>query len=281
MNELTLADLGLTSLAASTLPAEHAQMLAATLDASFDPTKALPLLWHWAYFNPVVGTAGLGPDGHPRRGSPLLADFPRRMWVGGEVRAEGPLRADTAAVRRTRLLSHARKQGSTGELLVVTLEHTVEQDDRILVVERQDVIYRQDGGVTPPAGPAVDLPLTPGWRETIVPTTTLLFRFSAVTFNGHRIHYDHDYATRAEHYPDLVVHGPLTAMLLAQSASHHLGKALQSFAYRASSPLFVDQPVCVDGVVAASPSGETATMTATRVDGVVGMTATVTAASES
>jgi len=210
----------------------------------------------------------------------LLGDFPRRMWVGGEVRAEGPLRADTASVRRTRLFNHARKQGSTGELLVVTLEHTVEQDDRILVVERQDVIYRQAGGVTPPAGPAVELPLTPGWRETVVPTTTLLFRFSAVTFNGHRIHYDHDYATRVEHYPDLVVHGPLTAMLLAQSASHHLGKALQSFAYRASSPLFVDQPIRVDGVVAAGPAGETATMTATRVDGVVGMTATATAASD-
>jgi len=278
MNELTLADLGLTSLGASTLPAEHAQMLAATLDATFDPTEALPLLWHWAYFNPVVGTAGLGPDGHPLRGSPLLADFPRRMWVGGEVRAEGPLRADTASVRRTRLLNHARKEGSTGELLVVTLEHTVEQDERTVIVERQDVIYRQAGGVTPPAGPAVELPPTPGWRETVLPTTTLLFRFSAVTFNGHRIHYDQDYATRAEHYPDLVVHGPLTAMLLAQSASHHLEKPLQSFAYRASSPLFVDQPIHVDGLVAAD--SETATMTATRIDGIVGMTATATAVSD-
>ena len=106
----------------------------------------------------------------------------------------------------------------------MTLEHTVEQDDRTVIVERQDVIYRQAGGVTPPAGPAATLPPPPGWRETVVPTTTLLFRFSAVTFNGHRIHYDHDYATRSEHYPDLVVHGPLTAMLLAQSASRHLGK---------------------------------------------------------
>jgi 3-methylfumaryl-CoA hydratase len=255
-------------------------MLAATLDATFNPTEALPLLWHWAYFNPVVGTAGLGSDGHPRRGSPLLADFPRRMWVGGEVRAEGFLRVDTASVRRTRLLSHDRKRGSTGELLVVTLEHTVEQDDRILILERQDVIYRQEGGITPPAGPAVELPPTPGWRQIVVPTTTLLFRFSAATFNGHRIHYDHDYATRDEHYPNLVVHGPLTAMLLAQSASHHLGKPVQSFAYRASSPLFVDQPVSIDGVVSSSADGEAATMTATRVDGVVGMTATATAASD-
>jgi 3-methylfumaryl-CoA hydratase len=278
MSDLTLADLGLTSQQTSMLPAEHAQMLAATLDVSFDPALPLPLLWHWAYFNSVVGTAELGPDGHPRRESPLLVDFPRRMWVGGEVRSEGLLRADTASVRRTRLLNHTRKQGSSGDLLVVTLEHTVEQDHRTVIVERQDVIYRPAGGATPSAGPAVEPPAAQGWRETLVPTTTLLFRFSAVTFNGHRIHYDHDYATGSEHYPGLVVHGPLTAMVLAQSATRHLGRPLQSFAYRASSPLFADQPVTVDGVMGASPAGETATMTATRVDGVVGMTATATAA---
>jgi 3-methylfumaryl-CoA hydratase len=220
-----------------------------------------------------VRTAELGPDGHPKRESPLLLDFPRRMWVGGEVRAEGSLRTDTASVRRTQLLNHARKQGSTGDLVLVTLEHTVEQGGRTVIVERQDVIYRQAGGATPPAGPAVELPPTKGWSEIIQPTTTLLFRFSAVTFNGHRIHYDRDYATQVEHYPDLVVHGPLTAMLLAESASRHLGKPLASFAYRASSPLFVDQRVSVDGTVAPA-DGKTATMTATRSDGVVGMTAT-------
>jgi 3-methylfumaryl-CoA hydratase len=273
VSDLTLADLGLTSEQSSTLPSEHAQMLAATLDVAFDPTLPLPLLWHWAYFNAVVGTAGLGPDGHPERESPLLVDFPRRMWVGGEVRAGGPLRTDTASVRRTKLLKHSRKQGSTGDLLIVTLEHTVEQDGRTIIVERQDVIYRQAGGVTPPPGPAVALPPAQGWRETVNPTTTLLFRFSAVTFNGHRIHYDHDYATQVEHYPNLVVHGPLTAVLLATSASRQLGKPLESFDYRASSPLFVDQPICMDGIAAATPV-ESATMTATRIDGVVGMTAT-------
>jgi 3-methylfumaryl-CoA hydratase len=281
VSELTLVDLGLTSEQTSTLPAEHAQMLAATLDVAFDPTVALPLLWHWAYFNPVVGTAGLGPDGHPRRESPLLVDFPRRMWVGGEVRSQGPLRTDVTSVRRTRLLSHARKQGSSGELLIVTLEHTIEQGDRTAVVERQDVIYRQVGGVTPPTGPASMPPPTEGWRETVQPTTALLFRFSAVTFNSHRIHYDHDYATSIEGYPDLVVHGPLTAMLLAASASYHLGRPLRSFAYRASNPMFVDQAVRIDGAADASPDGETATMTATRIDGVVGMTATATAAKDS
>lgn len=277
MNNLTLAELGLTSEQTSNLPAEHAQLLAATLDVTFDPTLALPLLWHWAYFNPVVGTGGLGHDGHPQRKSPLLVDFPRRMWVGGEVTAEVPLRTDVASVRRTRLLNHARKHGSTGEFLVVTLEHTIEQDGRTAVVERQDVIYRQAGGVTPPAGPATAPPPKEGWRESVELTTALLFRFSAVTFNSHRIHYDRDYATTVEHYPDLVVHGPLTAMLLAQSASDHLSKPLRSFAYRASSPLFVGQALRVDGVIRPSPLGTMATMTATRIDGVVGMTATATA----
>jgi hydroxyacyl-ACP dehydratase HTD2-like protein with hotdog domain len=276
VSDFTLGDLGLTSEQSSSLPAEHAHTLAATLDVTFDPARPLPLLWHWAYFNPVVGTSELGSDGHPRRTSSLLADFPRRMWVGGEVRAEGPLHTDVPSVRRTRLLSDARKHGSTGDLLVVTLEHTIEQDGRAVIVERQDVIYRPAGGVTPPAGPAVEPTPIQGWRESVLPTSTLLFRFSAVTFNGHRIHYDHDYATGVEHYPGLVVHGPLTAMVLAQSASRQLGRSLQLFAYRASSPLFVDQPIQVDGVIVASPEGETATMTATRIDGVVGMTATAT-----
>jgi 3-methylfumaryl-CoA hydratase len=277
MSELSVVDLGLVGEQASTVPAEHAHMLAATLDVAFDATHPLPLLWHWGYFNPLVGTAGLGADGHPRRESPLLAEFPRRMWVGGEVRAQGALRVDTPAVRRTRLLSHARKQGSTGALVVVTLEHTVDQDDRTVIVERQDVIYRAPGGVSAPPGPEVEPPTVQGWRHTVQPTTALLFRFSAVTFNSHRIHYDQEYATRVEGYPGLVVHGPLTAMLLAQSASQHLGRPLRSFAYRATTPLFVDQPVRIDGFVTASPDGEAVTMTATRVDGAVAMTATAIA----
>ena len=221
-----------------------------------------------------MGTAELGPDGHPRREGPILVDFPRRMWVGGEVRCHGSLQTDTTTVRRTRLVSHARKQGSTGPLLVVSLEHRISQDEHTAVIERQDVIYRQAGGVTPPVGPPVAAPpATDGWRESVVPTTTLLFRFSAVTFNSHRIHYDHEYATQKEGYPGLVVHAPLTAILLAESASRRLGRPLRSFAYRASSPLFVDQPVRVDGNTSQTSEGEVATMTATRIDGVVSMTA--------
>ena len=147
----------------------------------------------------------------------------------------------------------------------------------MVIVERQDVIYRRGGGITPPTGPAAELPPALGWRETVQPTTVLLFRFSAVTFNSHRIHYDRHYATKVERYPDLVVHGPLTAILLAQSAARHLAKPLRSFTYRSSSPLFVQEPVSIDGVLTRSPEGETAAMTATRTDGVVAMSATATA----
>jgi 3-methylfumaryl-CoA hydratase len=276
---LSLAELGISEEAHSVLPGEDIQKLAATLDVPHDPASPLPLLWHWAFFNAAVSTANLGPDGHPRRESPLLDKFPRRMWVGGEVASKGLLHPDTPTVRRTRLREHARKHGSTGELLIVTLEHTVEQLGNAAVVETQDLIFREAGGAAVPAeGLSVSLPPPTGWREIFNPTTQLLFRFSAVTFNSHRIHYDHDYATRVEHYPRLVVHGPLTAMLLAESAARHLDGALRTFSYRASHPLFVDRPVSIDGETLAGPDRRTATMMATRTDGLVAMTATATAA---
>jgi 3-methylfumaryl-CoA hydratase len=270
---LSLAELGLPEESTSMLPGEDGQKLAATLDAAHDPTLPLPLLWHWTFFNPIVNTTGLGSDGHPRRESSLLANFPRRMWVGGEVRSAGPLDYDTPTVRRTRLVSHVQKRGSTGDLLIVTLEHTVQQRGITALVETQDLIFREAGGTTAPEGPAIEVPATAGWREIVTPTAPLLFRFSAVTFNSHRIHFDHDYATQVERYPALVVHGPLTAMLLAGAASQRLNKPLATFSYRASNPLFVDRPMTID--VEASGS-EIATMTATRVDGAVAMRATAT-----
>ena len=185
------------------LPAEHAQMLAATLDVAYDPTRALPLLWHWAYFNPRGDRRRSGLTVTPCARARCSSTFPGACGSAGRSATEGLLRTDIASVRRTRLLSHARKQGSTGDLLVVTLEHTVEQGDRTVIVERQDVIYRQAGRLHAAGGPAATLPPAQGWRETVMPTTMLLFRFSAVTFNGHRIHYDHDYATEASTTPTL------------------------------------------------------------------------------
>jgi 3-methylfumaryl-CoA hydratase len=279
MTGLSLADLGISEEATSVLPGEDVQKLGATLNVPHDPVLPLPMLWHWAFFNAVVSTTDLGADGHPRRESPLLVRFPRRMWVGGEVASKSLLRPDTPTVRRTSLRNHVQKHGSTGELLIVTLEHTVEQLGNTAVVETQDLIFREASGAAVPAeGPSVGVPPPAGWREIFNPTTPLLFRFSAVTFNSHRIHYDHDYATRVERYPRLVVHGPLTAMLLAESAARHLDGPLRSFSYRASHPLFVDAPVNIDGETLIGPDHRTATMTATRMDGLVAMTATAIAA---
>ena len=233
MTDLTLDDLGLAETSISRVASDHSQLVAATLDEIPAPARTLPLLWHWAYFNPVVSSAELGPDGHRRRHGPLLTEFPRRMWVGGEVRAARPLQLDEYATRRTHLATHTIKKGSTGDLLLVTLEHTIEQQGSIVLAERQDVVYRPAGGETRPPGEPVDLSaLDADWSETITPDAPLLFRFSAITFNSHRIHYDRDYATGDEGYPALVVHGPLTAMLLARSATRHLRRGLSHFSFR-------------------------------------------------
>jgi 3-methylfumaryl-CoA hydratase len=272
MTQLTPASLGLAEEQSSELSGEHAQLLGATLDIPFAAGTPLPLLWHWAYFNPSVPSAGLGPDGHAKRDSPMLADYPRRMWVGGEVRSVVPLLTGTPAVRRTRVVDHAVKHGSTGDLLVVSLEHTIEQRDVVAVIERQDVIYRGATGTT--AAPGEPTPATApegGWMDVVVPSRPVLFRFSALTFNAHRIHYDAAYATEVEHYPGVVVQGPLTAMLLAGSATRHLDITPKSFSFRASAPLFADQEIRLHG----SLSDSTATRTATRFDGVTAMAATV------
>jgi 3-methylfumaryl-CoA hydratase len=274
---LTLAELGLPAEQAATLSADHAALVAATLDAP-PPGRELPLLWHWAYFHPAVPTAALGDDGHPRREGALLATFPRRMWVGGSVERRRALRTDVPARRRTELAQHRRTHGSSGELLIVSLQHTVEQEGAEAVVERQDVVYRGAGGATPPPGDPVDPPADAEVQETVVPGSPLLFRFSAVTFNSHRIHYDRRYATEVEGYPGLVVHGPLTAMLLADLGERLLGSPVRRFDYRASNPLFADQPVYLLGNrTTGDGGGPAATLRAVRVDGAVAMTATALA----
>ncbi len=270
-SDLTLDDLGLVEHQSSQLGCDHARAVAATLDANVPDDGTLPLLWHWAYFNPLVPSAGLGPDGHPVRHGELLVEHPRRMWVGGQVRLTGPIRLDVPAIRQTRVISHERKSGSTGRLLLVGLEHTIRQDGVAVLTERQDVIYRTADGVTPAPGPAVHVaPEGADWVETFSPTKPLLFRFSAVTFNSHRIHFDRDYAIDEEGYPDLVVHGPLTAIMLAMSATRRIDEGLNSFEFRARAPLFVDQPVTISG----SHSDDSVALTATRSDGSTAMTAT-------
>jgi len=241
----------------------------------------LPLLWHWCYLLDRPAQADLGPDGHPVRGVLPAPPAPglRRMWAGGRVRASGVLRCGEPATRLTRVLSMTDKVGRTGPMTFVVVGHQIVQRDHVVVDEEQDIVYRAP--VTAAAGSAgagagagaegadsAGAPvLPPGAGEREIPVSpTLLFRFSALTYNAHRIHYDRDFARDVEGYPGLLTHGPLQALAMAEAARAAAGAASggpasrdRFFEYRLVSPLFDHQGM----VVSAVPSTD-ATSTAVR-----------------
>jgi 3-methylfumaryl-CoA hydratase len=243
----TLADTGFTAHSRSAIAEEQAQRLAACLDVDARVLDAgeLPILWHWACFLPLVATAGLGPDGHPRR-RPEMDAFPQRMWVGGRIRVERALRLDLEAQRSSRLASAEPKDGSTGRFWLLTVAHTISQDGARCVEEEQDLVLREASAVVPPGDDRYDPP-EGDWVEERHTDPVLLFRFSAATANSHRIHYDHPYATSVEGYPDLVVHGPLTALLLADFARLHHREPLHEVAFRARAPHFANRRFWLTG----------------------------------
>jgi len=215
-----------------------------------DLDRGLPPLWHWVYLLDRPAQADLGPDGHPVRHTVPEPPGPgrRRMWAGGQVRTRGPLVCGEPATKRTRVLSTEQKRGRTGALTFVAVGHEIVQGGRVVVEERHDIVYRD---AAPPGGTAAD----PGEREPKVPpadgewaietSPALLFRFSALTYNGHRIHYDRDYARDVEGYPGLVVHGPLQALAMAESALHLVCSGDVVFYYRLRSPLFDHQGLVI------------------------------------
>lgn len=212
--------------------------------------SALPPFFHQLYFWTPRPPAGLGRDGHPKVGGGIIPDMglPRRMWAGGRLKFAHPLVAGEPAERVSRLEQAARKTGRSGPLAFVTLRHEIRQGGRVCLTEWQDLVYRQD------PDPAAPRPVPPKARrdETerreMTYSSTLLFRYSALTFNGHRIHYDLDYAREVEGYDGLVVHGPLLAQQLMLMACDLLGP-LGEFAFRASSPLmhFERAELCRNG----------------------------------
>ncbi|MEN4826827.1 MaoC family dehydratase N-terminal domain-containing protein [Pseudomonas sp. P39-UII1] len=221
--------------------------LAATLNEPTPaPGDALPLLWHWAFFQEPVGEPGLGADGHPARGGFLPpADNRNRMWAGGRLTFNQPLRVDAQVTRRSTILDVQEKHGRTGSLLFVTVQHEYVQDGQCALVEEQDIVYREP---TPPKLSGTD-PLPQGeWQQAVQPTPTLLFRYSAVTFNGHRIHYDWPYVTETEGYPGLVVHGPLIATLnLRAFVQAHPHAQVRRFSFRGVRPLICPDAFEVGG----------------------------------
>ena len=219
-----------------------AQALAATLDQTpqFAEGDALPPLWHWIYFWAVSPQSECGEDGHPKRGGflPPVA-LPRRMWAGGRLRFDRAITLGSTATRDSRIEDVKIKSGNSGQLAFVTVSHQISSAGQMAIYEEHDIVYRDN---PQPNAPAVQSKLAPTnaiWSRTITPDPGLLFRYSALTFNGHRIHYDRSYVTEVEGYPGLIVHGPLIAILLIELVrSHYPNRQIQSFDFRAVSPIF-------------------------------------------
>ena len=223
------------------------------------PFGELPLLWHWVYLLDRPATVSLGADGHQAVGGmpvPPGAGL-RRMFAGGRAWRHGPLRIGAEATRRTWQASAAVKQGRTGLLHFVTVRTEISQGGAVVVSEEQDLVYREPApaGEAPPTASeppaASEPPVPPGDGDWVVEVDpVLLFRYSALTYNAHRIHYDRDYA-RSEGYPGLLVHGPLQALLMAELARRS-GRPAAEYSYRLVSPLYDDQGL----VVSASADGD-------------------------
>jgi len=219
----------------------QARQMAATLGTAgdFSDGAELPALWHWMGWTPETPMSGLGTDGHPARGG-FLPPIPleRRMWAGGRLSFLGPLRIGEVLHRRSEILKVTEKTGSTGRMVFVTLRHDITGAEGAGIEEEQDIVYvAMPDSYSPP--PPVSAAPGPLWTQPVPVDTVRLFRFSALTFNAHRIHFDLPYATGVEKYPGLVVHGPLQAMLLIEAARAHRGGAAPArFRFRGIRPAF-------------------------------------------
>jgi 3-methylfumaryl-CoA hydratase len=229
---------------------ERVAALGATLgiDGDYSAGAGLPPGWHWIFFNPFVPRQQLGVDGHPRRGGFLPpVSLPRRMWAGGRLGYDRALTIGEEGVRESSILKVEAKSGRAGRLVFVTVRHVIGCDGTACITEEQDIVYREAAAPGTPSPAPSPAPQDATWSEEVRPDTVLLFRYSALTSNGHRIHYDQHYAKSEENYPDLVVHGPLTATLLQTFAQRHDGRPLKSFEFRGMSPLFVSSPFRLEG----------------------------------
>ncbi|QOQ82574.1 MULTISPECIES: FAS1-like dehydratase domain-containing protein [Comamonas] len=257
--------------------------LSATLDRD-DPVpedgSAVPALWHWLYFLPHARQSEIGPDGHPRRGGFLPpVPLPRRMWAGGRLRWEtdNPLRVGQEVQRVSTIRSVQHKTGRSGELLFVLVEHRFLNHDGLALTEEHDIVYRAAARPGDPVPPPQQPPLAgqAAWSRSIVPDDILLFRYSALTFNGHRIHYDRRYVTQVEGYPGLIVHGPLIATLLLDLLRRNLpGARVVAFDFKALRPTFDLHPFSVHGKP--RDDGRTIDLWAQDHDGFLTMQATAT-----
>ena len=235
--------------------------LAATLDwpasgvAHPAAGTPLPKLWHWLYFLPFASQSDIGEDGHPRRGGFLPpVSLPRRMWAGSDFVFHTPLQIGDALTRTSTIVDIREKSGRTGSLIFVKVRHEITRNSEadVALTEHHNIVYRAAPAPDDVPPPAVAAPATSAWTRQIVPNDVLLFRYSALTFNGHRIHYDRQYVTQVEGYPGLVVHGPLIATLLMDLLHREWPAAkVQRFEFKAVRPTFDTHPFSVHGQPAA------------------------------
>ncbi len=257
------------------------QALNATLDhPPLDAAagRPLPPLWHWLYFLPLHRQSEIGPDGHPKRGGFLPpVPLPRRMWAGSQLEFRTPLRIGDAVQRRSTIADVSAKSGRSGTLVFVKLRHELFCNGaaEAALVEHQDIVYREAQRVDDPPPPPQRAPADAAWQREWLPDEVLLFRYSALTFNGHRIHYDHPYATSVEGYAGLVVHGPLIATLLLDLLHRHAPAAqVVGFRFKALRPTIAGRPMRVNG--APQADGKTVQLWAQDHEGWLTMDATVT-----
>ena len=230
--------------------------LGATLDhMAADVTTGMPLppLWHWLYFLPMHRQSEIGGDGHPRRGGflPPVA-LPRRMWAGGQLAFRSPIRIGDAVTRTSTIDDVKTKEGRTGSLVFVKVRHEIRCNGAAepALVEFHDIVYREAQRPDEVPSPPQPAPVGATWHREVVPDEVLLFRYSALTFNGHRIHYDRRYVTGVEGYPGLIVHGPLIATLLLDLLWLERPEAdVAAFSFRAVRPTFDLHPFRVSGAV--------------------------------
>jgi 3-methylfumaryl-CoA hydratase len=233
--------IGRTETRRQRLDPEIARRYAAAVGSDLDIERVFPPLGHWAYFVDVAGPDGLGPDGHPKRGGDGLMPpitLPRRMFAAGALEFVEPLALGQDAELTLTIADVRHRAGRSGDLVFVEVDRTLTQNSRPRILERQTIVYRDAGEPTPPVVPASDAPTG---DETWTPTTADLFRFSAATFNSHRIHYDLPYATKEEGYPGLVVQGPFTAAKLFAFVAAR--DPIRRFSFQAKAPLFASWPV--------------------------------------
>jgi len=273
---------GQTETLSDSITATPVRALSATLDrADAEPLPGTPLpeLWHWLYFLPVTRQSGLGPDGHPQRGGFLPpVPLPRRMWAGGRLQwHQQVLQVGDAITRTSRIESVTHKSGRSGDLVFVLVKHELRSQQGLALTEEHDIVYRANPRHGDPAPAPQSAAKDAAWSREIVPDDVLLFRYSALTFNGHRIHYDRRYVTEVEGYPGLVVHGPLIATLLADLLRRNLpGARLLKFEFRAVRPVFDLWPFKLHGLPASD--GKTVSLWTEDHEGWLTMQATATLA---